>query len=300
MKISLSTRPAIGANGAGILYMLLAIFCFTLMDATVKSMIDRYPAPQLVWIRFLGQFLLVIALLRGRFLTHLRTRHLGVHIARSLTQIGATVLFFTSLAYIGLAEATALIDTNPVLITLGAALFLGERLGPRRVFGVLAALAGALIILRPGAAVFSPAAFLPLIGAVSYAANALVTRWIGPRESAWTSMVFTSVICTALASLALPFFWVPIASSDLPRFALVGVLGTIAQLCIIRSFTLAEASSVAPFAYAGIIFATVWGILFFGNYPDRWTIIGALVIVTAGLYVWHRETRTARAGKLTG
>lgn len=300
MKLSLSARPSIGANGAGILFMLLAIFCFTLMDATVKSMVDRYPAPMLVWIRFLGQFLLVLFLLRHRFLSHLRTKHLGVHIARAVTQIGSTALFFTSLAYIGLAEATALIDTNPVFITLGAALFLGEKLGPRRIFGIFAALCGALIILRPGATVFSPAAILPLIGAISYAANALITRWIGPKESAWTSMVFTSVICTALASLALPFFWVPITSTDLPRFALVGLLGTVAQLCIIRAFTLAEASSVAPFAYAGILFATVWGILFFGNYPDHWTVIGALVIVAAGLYVWHRETRTARASKLTG
>jgi drug/metabolite transporter (DMT)-like permease len=300
MKFSFSTRPAIGANGAGILFMLLAIFCFTLMDATVKSMVDRYPAPMLVWIRFLGQLLLVLALLRHRFLTHLRTKHLGVQVARGLTQIASTALFFTSLAYIGLAEATALIDINPVFITLGAALFLGEKLGPRRIFGVLAALSGALIILRPGASVFSLAALLPLIGATSYAANALITRWIGAKESAWTSMVFTSVICTSLASLALPFFWVPIDGNDLPRFALVGLLGTIAQLCLIRAFTLAEASSVAPFAYAGILFATVWGILFFGHYPDRWTVVGALVIVVAGLYVWHRETRIARADELTG
>lgn len=300
MKIDLTALPRPGNNGAGILFMLLAIFCFTLMDANVKDMVDRYPAPMLVWIRFLGQLLLVLVLLRHRFFTHLRTRFLMVHVARSVTQIGATALFFTSLAYIGLAEATALIDVNPVLITLGAAVFLGEKLGPRRLFGVLAALAGALIVIRPGAGVFSMAALLPLTGAISYAANALITRWIGPKESAWTSMVFTSVICTAMASLALPFFWVPIAGADLPRFALIGLLGTVAQLCIIRAFTLAEAASVAPFAYVGILFATGWGILLFDTYPDQWTVIGALVIVAAGLYVWHRETRALRKGNQTG
>lgn len=300
MKIDLTALPRPGNNGAGILFMLLAIFCFTLMDANVKGMVDRYPAPMLVWIRFLGQLLLVLVLLRHRFFTHLRTRFLLVHVARSVTQIGATALFFTSLAYIGLAEATALIDVNPVLITLGAAVFLGEKLGPRRLFGVLAALAGAMIVIRPGAGVFSMAALLPLTGAISYAANALITRWIGPKESAWTSMVFTSVICTAMASLALPFFWVPIAGADLPRFALIGLLGTVAQLCIIRAFTLAEAASVAPFAYVGILFATGWGILLFDTYPDRWTVIGALVIVAAGLYVWHRETRALRKGNQTG
>jgi drug/metabolite transporter (DMT)-like permease len=300
MKIILNALPRPGNNGAGILFMLLAIFCFTLMDATVKGLVDRYPAPMLVWIRFLGQLLFVIALLRHRFLNHLRSRYVMVHVARSVTQIGATALFFTSLAYIGLAEATALIDVNPVLITLGAALFLGERLGPRRLFGVFAALMGALIVIRPGASIFSVAALLPLTGAICYAANALITRWIGPKESAWTAMAFTSVICTLLATMALPFFWVPIASADLPTFVLVGLLGTVAQLCIIRSFTLAEAASVAPFAYIGILFATCWGILFFDSYPDPWTIIGALVIVVAGLYVWHRETRATRGNNQTG
>lgn len=292
--------PGLGSNGKGILFMLLAILCFTLMDAAVKGLVDRYPAPMLVWIRFLGQLLLVVLLLRQRFTSHLRTRFVWVHIARAVTQIGATGLFFTSLAYIGLAEATALIDINPVLITLGAALFLGERLGPRRLFGVFAALIGALIVIRPGAGLFTLAAVLPLLGAISYAANALITRWIGPKESAWTSMVFTSVVCTAIASLSLPFVWVPIAAEDLPTFALVGVLGTFAQLCIIRAFTLAEASSVAPFAYAGILFAAIWGIVFFDTYPDHWTIIGALVIVVAGLYVWHRESRALRHNIQTG
>jgi drug/metabolite transporter (DMT)-like permease len=72
-------------------------------------------------------------------------------------------------------------------------------------------------------------------------------------------------------------------------------MGAFSQLCLIRAFTLAEAGAVAPFAYIGLVFAVLWGILFFGEYPDRTTILGALVIVGAGLYVWHRETRAARA-----
>lgn len=289
-----SALPRPGNSGLGILFMLAAIFCFTLMDAQIKGLVAQYPAPMLVWIRFTGQLIVVILLLRGRFSTHLRTRYPAMHLARAVTQIGATALFFASLGYIGLAEATALIDVNPVLITLGAALFLGEKLGPRRLFGVVAALIGALIVIRPGAGIFTPAALLPLAGAVFYAANALITRWIGPKETAWTAMVFTSVICTGLATLALPFFWVPIIPGDLLIFALVGTLGTAAQLCIIRAFTLAEASTVAPFAYVGILFATFWGIVLFDTWPDRWTVVGALVIVGAGLYVWHRETRAAR------
>jgi drug/metabolite transporter (DMT)-like permease len=286
-----SAFSRLSTTARGILLMLTAIFLFTAMDAVVKGLVDRYPSPMLVWVRMVGQLLLVILLLRQGFFAQLRTRFPALHVLRALTQIGAAGMFFTSLLYIGLAEATAIMDINPVLITLGAALFLGERFGPRRLFGVIAALIGALIVIRPGSGILSAAAFLPLCAALFYAANALITRRIGQQESIWTAMALTSVIGTGFISLSLPFFWVPIEPQDLGAFALVGLLGTAAQFAIIRALTLAEASVVAPFAYSGIVFATGWGILLYGTYPDRWTVIGALVIVGAGLYVWHREAR---------
>jgi drug/metabolite transporter (DMT)-like permease len=107
-------------------------------------------------------------------------------------------------------------------------------------------------------------------------------------------MIYAALFGTLIGALALPFVWTPIATEDLWRFALIGCLGTGAQLCIIRSFSMAEAGIVAPFAYLGIVFATVWGIVLYDQWPDRWTVIGALVIVGAGLYVWHRETIAPR------
>jgi drug/metabolite transporter (DMT)-like permease len=286
---------ALSTTSRGILLMLLAILAFTAMDAVAKGLVGRYPTPQVVWVRFAGQLLLVLALLNMRVGPLLRTRNLGLHLIRSALQFGATALFFTSLNVIGLAEATALTDVNPVLITLGAALFLGERLGPRRIAGVLAAMVGAMIVIRPGLAVFTPAALLPLAGAVCYAGNALITRHLGQQESAWTSMIYAAAFGTLMAGTALPFVWTPIAAADVPLFVLVGGLGTLAQLCIIRSFSITEASVVAPFGYAGIVLATVWGMVLSAEYRDSWTVIGALGIVGAGLYVWHRETRATQA-----
>jgi drug/metabolite transporter (DMT)-like permease len=287
--------PALPSSRPGILYMLAGIVLFTLMDAAVKGLVARYPVPQIIWVRFAAQLFIVLLLLRGRVPAMLRTPYPGLHLARGVTQFATGALFFASLAHIGLAEAQALADISPVLITLGAAVFLGERLGPRRMLGVIAALTGALIIIRPGAGVFTPAALLPLAAAVTFAANALLTRAVAPKETAWTGMLYAGVICTGLASLALPFVWVPVAMADLPMLIAIGVLGTAAQFCIIRSFSLAEAAVVAPFTYAGILMATFWGYLFFDNLPDAWTFAGALVIVGAGLYVWHRETVLARA-----
>ncbi len=287
--------PTAAATRKGILFMLLAIVLFTTMDAAAKGLIERYPAAQVVWARFAGQTLIVLAVLRPRrALRALQSQHPWLHMVRSACQLGATALFFSSLAHIGLAEATALTDTNPVLITLGAALFLGEKLGLRRILGVIAAMTGALIIIRPGLSVFTPAALLPLGAAICYTGNALLTRHLGPKEGAATALLHAALFGCVLTTLALPFVWQPIARADIALFALLGLLGTGAQLCIIRSFSIAEASVVAPFAYLGIVFATLWGMALYGEFPDGYSMFGALVIVVAGLYVWHRETRARR------
>ena len=278
----------------GVVLMILAVFLFTTMDATAKGLIERYPAPQVIWVRFAGQFALVLLILGPRLGPVLRTRFPVLHFWRSASQFGATTFFFLSLPHVGLAEATAVADLNPVLITLGAALFLGERLGVRRLAGVVVALLGALIVIRPGAGVFTWWSLLPLCCALSYATSALLTRKIGAQESVWASMVYAALFGTLVAGAALPFVWQPVAPADLWRFGLVALLGTGAQLCIIRSFSITEAAVVAPFAYLGIVFATIWGMVLFDHWPDRWTVVGALVIVGAGLYVWHRETRAIR------
>lgn len=288
------TGTRTGTATRGILLMLLGIVIFTSMDALAKGLVARYPTPQVIWARFAGQLALVLIILGPRVLHEARTRFPVLHIARSATQFGATTLFFVALNFIGLAEATALTDINPVLITLGAALFLGERLGFARILGVLGAMTGAMIVIRPGGDVFSLAALLPLGAALCYSANALITRHVGSRESPWASMLWAAMFGTVLAGLAMPFVWQPVAAADLWRFALIGVLGAAAQLCVIKSFSITEASVVAPFAYCGILFAGIWGIVLYGEYPDGWTITGAVVIVAAGLYVWRQETLTAR------
>ncbi len=282
-------------TGKAILLMLGAVVIFTVMDALAKWMTQHYAPLQVVWSRYTGQTVIVVALLAPRLVPLMRTRNLGTHMLRSVFQFGATACFFAALGQIGLAEATAIADINPVLITLGAALFLGEKLGPRRLAGVLVALAGALIIIRPGLGVFTWAALLPLGTAICYTGYALVTRKLGAAEPVWTSLIYTALVGTAITSALVPFQWQPVAPVHWLPFAAIGLLGAAAQLCLIRAFSMAEASAIAPFSYTGLLFATLWGFLFFGEVPDAMTGFGALVIVGAGLYVWHRETRAARA-----
>lgn len=277
----------------GLVMLLVAILCGTAMDALAKAMVARYGTMEVVWARYSLQGLGLVLWQARRLKRLVATRRPVLQLVRSLCQFGSIGFFFASLGFIGLASATAIADLAPCMITLGAALFLGERIGPHRAGGVAAAFIGALIIIRPGSEVFTPASLLALASATCYAAYALLTRAVGTGEPMLTALFYSTIVGAVLTTLALPFFWQPVALADLPFFVGIGALGVLVQFFLIRAFSLAEASAIAPYGLTDLLFAATWGMIFFGEFPDRWTILGALVIATAGLYVWHRERRGA-------
>lgn len=300
MTIAVTSGPRPGATAQGILLMLAAVVVFTAMDAVAKALVARYDTIQVVWARYAFQ-IVAVALWQARSLRRIaRTSHPWLHVFRSACQFGATALFFASLRYVHLATATAIADLSPLIIALGAALFLGEKIGPRRAAGIAAAFIGALIIIRPGSEVFTPASLLPLAAAFCMAGYVLISRRLGQSEPLGTALLFSTTIGTLVTTAALPTVWHPIATADLPLFVAVGLLAIAGQACTLRALTLAEASVVAPFTQTDLLFAATWGLIFFAEVPDNWTILGALVIASAGLYVWHRETRAGRAPRRNG
>jgi drug/metabolite transporter (DMT)-like permease len=277
-------------TATAILLMIGAIFCFSIMDATAKALAPRIGTIPAVWARYAGQVLVVLILVAPRLKTVARTNYPLLQLARSIFLMFGTVFFFFSVANIGLTEATAIMNINPVIITLGAAVFLGEKIGLRRALGIGAALIGALIIIRPGSDVFSPFAVLPLIAAFAYSAYNITTRFVGRNEDPWTSLLYTALFGAVIMTIAVPFYWQPLDLTSALLMVMLAGFGTLSQLLLIRALAIGEAGMLAPFAYTGLIFATVWGVVFFNEYPDGWTVVGAAVIVAAGVYVWYRET----------
>ena len=286
----MSPAEALAVRNKAIVMMIGAILCFSLMDASVKALAPRVGVVPALWVRYTGQMALVLILVAPRLRSVAHTRYPVLQVLRSVLLLGATGFFFTGLSLIPLSDAAALMSVNPVLITLGAALFLREQLGPRRITGIVVAMCGAMIVIRPGSDVFTPAALLPLGAAACYSGYVLLTRRVGPGEDPWTSLFYTGLVGTILLSLIIPSYWQTPDGPALLLILSVACFGTIGQMFLIRAFSSGEAAMLAPYAYTGLIFAAVWGMLFFAEWPDLWTVLGALVIALAGIYVWYRET----------
>ena len=272
-----------------ILLMIGAVFCFASMDATAKYLMKEIGPAQTIWARYTVQTILVTVLILPKINVYGRTKYPKLQFLRSVALMMATTLFFFAFSRLGLAEASAIFNISPVLITLGAFLFLREQIGPRRVIGILVSLLGALIIIRPGSGVFTLYAILPLGAAIFYSTYSLATRFVGTDESPWTSLFYAAIFGAICYSIYIVFNWNPMSNNALLLTIIIGLFGTAGHICLIRALTLGEASLVAPFIYTNLLFTTIWGFVLFGNFPDFWTIVGALIIVAAGIYVWARD-----------
>jgi len=269
--------------------MIGAVFCFASMDATAKYLMKEIGPAQTIWARYTVQAVIVTVLILPKINVYGRTNYPKLQFLRSVALMMATTLFFFAFSRLGLAEASAIFNISPVLITLGAFLFLREQIGPRRLIGIIVSLLGALIIIRPGTGVFSIYALLPLGAAIFYSTYSLATRFVGTDESPWTSLFYSAIFGALCYSIYIAFYWNPMSNNAILLTIIIGLFGTAGHICLIRALTLGEASLVAPFIYTNLLFTTTWGFVLFGNLPDFWTIVGALIIVAAGIYVWARD-----------
>jgi drug/metabolite transporter (DMT)-like permease len=300
-----ATGPATGGEleraaarrsvGHGILLMLLTMVFFVAADAIAKYLTRSYPVIEVTWGRFVFHLALLLPFFVGRRnLTVFRTNRLRLQLARSLLQIGSTVLYFSAIALLPLATATVIAFAQPLLLTVFSVPLLGEKVGLRRWSAVLIGFVGVLIIVRPGGGaalgVSHWAMLLPLATAAVSAFYQIATRLVASHDRVETSLFFTAVSGAIVASMAVPFVW---KTPDLQGWSLMlatGVLAGAGHYCIINAFKRAPASVLAPFSFTQLIWATALGYLIFGDLPDGATLLGALVIVGSGLYVFYRES----------
>lgn len=284
----------------GILFMCTAASLFPMMNGLAKLMSQDYSSAQVVWARTLSHLVFILMLFAPKAGARIfRTRKPGVQFIRSCMLIGSTFLYFTALKYVPVAQAASISFTAPLIVVLLAGPMLGERITPTRLAAVLVAFAGVLIVIRPGAAVFHWASLLILGTATCYALYQILTRKVANWDSPETSAVYSALLGSLLMSAVVPFFWrTPDSLLDTLLLTSLGVLGGLGHYCVARAMTYAPANFVSPFQYWQMIGSVTVGYLLFSEIPDRYTWIGASLIIGAGIYIGLPEQgiKTPKAG----
>ena len=283
----------------GVLWMLLGMSCIGILDGAAKHLGVRLNGIEVAWGYFVATFACVAAYAlatRGSRLRPLRSRRPWLQAGRAACLVSSLSCLFVSLNYLPLAEATAINFTGPLFIVALSGPLLGERIGLGRWLAVAAGMAGALIVVRPGAEVFHWASLLPLVGAFFFALFNVATRLLRSADPALTTLVHTFGIGSVLISPMLPMVWTAPTAAECLVFAAAGILGFGAHFSIVRSLQLADASTVAPLNYVRLVWAIGIGFAVFGDLPGAATLAGGAVIVASGLYVVCREAGEGRRG----
>jgi len=284
------------SNVKGGAIMLLGVGAFSIMDAGMKTLAAAYPPMQIVSVRCFASLPLIFVwvALRGGFRDVLRVRF-GLHVLRAAIGIVMLTSFIYGLRRLPLSEAYSIFFVAPLLITVFAALILGERIEWQRWAAVAIGLAGVLIVLRPaGAGVATLPGIAVVIGAIGYALTAIMVRIIGRTDSTDSMVLWLLILMGAGATLlALPH-WLPIQPQHWIAIVAVGIGGCLGQWAITEAFRLGEASFLAPFEYS----ALVWGLAFdwtlWRTVPEARAMAGAAVIVASGMYLIRRESLVNR------
>lgn len=287
-------RPASlprSGNLRGILAMVAAVGLLSLMDTTMKLLAARYPAMQVAALRGMSSLPLVTlyVIWRGRLGSLWRVRW-GLHVLRAVIGIAMLSLFAYALKELPLTETYTLFFIAPMLITVLSVVFLKEKVDAPRWAAVVVGLLGVLVVLRPtGAGIVSLGGLAVLATAVGYAVTAITVR-VMARSDSPESLVFWLMFMVALGAgaLAAPD-WVPVERSDWPVLGALAVTGFLGQICITEAFRHGEASAIAPYEYTALAWGVGLDFALWHTLPDRWTLLGAAIIVSAGIYLARRE-----------
>jgi drug/metabolite transporter (DMT)-like permease len=274
----------------GIALMLASTVFLGTSDVTAKYLSTTLPSIEIAWIRFLVFALIMVpAMVPGTRLFALKTGRPGLQLARGAALLGSSLLFITGLRYLPIAEASATAFVSPLFVTALSIVLLSESVGIRRWLATATGLLGVLIIIRPGTSAFHVAAFFPIVSALCWAVTLIMTRMMSGKETATTTMTYSSIAGIAIVSALVPFVWVAPSWHDILFGILIGVASTAGQWIVVLAFRYADASVLAPFSYTQLLWVSILGFLVFGELPDIWTVVGAAFIVASGLYTAHRE-----------
>jgi len=279
------------SNVRGALTALAGFAVFSAHDAVIKVLGASYSPVQIVFFSVLLGFPLVtLLLIRDASGASLRPRHPYWTGLRTVAVVGTGFSAFYAFSVLPLAQVYAILFATPLLITILSIPILGETVRLRRWLAVIVGLLGVMIVLRPGQTELSLGHLAALAAAVGGSVASIVVRKIGSDERSEVLLLYPMIANVVVMGAALPFIYVPLPIEHMGGLALVAGMALVGTLCLISAYKNGEAVIVAPMQYSQIIWATLLGLLFFDETPDRFTVLGAAVIIGSGLYILFRES----------
>lgn len=284
----------------GLIFMTTAMLVVPIIDAIAKHLSGTIPPVEIAWLRFVVGSCLLAPFVIGRTgLNAFRLPHLHLHFLRGAGIAGATAFFFAALQYMPIANVAAIFFVEPLILTIFSALFLGDTIGWRRILAVLVGFGGALLIIRPSFAELGAPALLPLGAAACFAGYMVLTKKLASSTDPWTlqmlanlSGVITLGIVVLLLESTREALVIP-SGIEMGQILIIGMVAIFCHTLIIFSLQRVAAAVIAPFQYLEIIGATLWGYVFFAEFPDALTWLGIAIIVASGIFVFYREQRVA-------
>ncbi|MGB5557869.1 MAG: DMT family transporter [Paracoccaceae bacterium] len=281
----------------GIFLMIATTFVFAMQDGLSRHLAGEYNVMMVVMIRywFFAAFVIAVAARRaGGIRQAAATAQLPLQILRGLLLAGEICVMVLAFVLLGLIESHAVFTSYPLLVAALSGPILGEKVGWRRWSAIGVGFLGVLIVLNPRHTVFSVTALVPLASAMMFALYGLLTRYASRRDSTATSFFWTGVVGAIAMTLAGIWFWEPMTARDAGLMAMLCVTGALGHWLLIRCYEVAEASAVQPFAYLQLVFASAIGLVVFHETLKTNVVIGAALVVAAGIFTLWREQRTAR------
>ena len=278
----------------GILLMIITTIVFASQDGLSKYLATEYNVYMVVMIRywFFAAFVISMSSRRtGGIKRIAKTKSPILQIFRSLILVAEMCITILAFTLLGLAETHAIFASYPLIIAMLSGPILGEYVGWRRWLAICVGFIGILIILNPGNGIFSPYALVPLAGAILFAIYGLLTRYVGQYDDSSTSFFWTGVVGSIAMTVIGLNFWDPVSRSDWSVMLLLSASGVVGHYLLIKCYEVAEASAIQPFAYLQLIWASMIGIIIFGEQITTNVLIGACIIVGAGLFTLWRERK---------
>ena len=274
----------------GMLFAVMAYFSFSLLDAVQKTAIIYHSVFQLLFVKYC--FVLMLSLIeskRKKNYTFYKSGNIKIQLLRSVLSIVESGCFILSFRYLSLADAHSIASLTPVLVVALSAIILRENVSLKTWISIFVGFIGVLIIMRPGLSIFDPKSLIPLAGAFFLSIYQIVTRKASEKDSTETSLFYTSIVGIILIGIIGYNFWQPLMEQSFLFFIAMGVFFSLGLYFQIIALSMARAGIIQPFHYTLIFWAIILGYIFYNDFPDIPTLIGALVITLSGIYTLYSK-----------